>query len=76
MSEMLEGEGVQAPAEPDAAPVEVAPEPVTINHRADAAQAFLAGWLPQLGVSATAFTQADAQALLAAIDAAAAIAAG
>lgn len=46
-----------------------APEPV--NHRADAAQAFVSAWAASQGVSASAFKAADAEALLAAIDAAA-----
>lgn len=45
-----------------------APEPV--NHRADAAQAFMSRWLPQHAVAANAFSTADAEDLLAAIDAA------
>lgn len=44
-----------------------APEP--LDHRADAAQAFMSAWLPHHGVSADAFTQADAAALVAAVDA-------
>lgn len=54
-----------------AAPV-AAPE--AVNHRADAVQAFMSAWLPQHGVSATVFKAADAEALLAAVDAGAAAA--
>ena len=54
------------PSTPAPAPV-AAPAPV--NHRADAAQAFMASWLPQHAVAANAFTAADAEALLAAIEA-------
>jgi hypothetical protein len=49
-----------------AAPEEAA---VPLNHRADAARAFLGTWLPQHGVAADAFSDEDAVALLVAIDA-------
>jgi predicted amidophosphoribosyltransferase len=52
---------------PVVAPVIV---PAPANHRADAAQAFMQSWLPAQAVAATAFKAADAEALLAAIDAA------
>jgi hypothetical protein len=65
MENALEG-AAEAVAEPAAAP---APAPEPVDHRADAAQAFMSGWLPAHAVAAGAFTQADAKALLVAIDA-------
>lgn len=57
------------PAPAPAVAPEPMPAPEPVNHRADAAQAFLSAWLPKHAVAASAFTTKDAEALIAAIDA-------